>query len=146
MNTESHLQGLAMHCVHEAKAILEKKSLAGSLTIYAVCLYGGGAQYQYGKKSSYKDYDVHIFLDRSHSYKAYESSKLNRHGGVWGAGIYKGKPVELFFGIIDSTENSIQENISKHIKNHFSDRWNGIKKNPILILWPERYDYEFIER
>ena len=145
MNSENHLRGLALHCVDQAKSILAKKSLDSSLAVYAVCLYGGGAQYQYGKKNSYKDYDVQILLEKSDSYKAYDSSKLNRHGGIWKAGFYHDKPVELFFGVITHTKYDVAENILDHIRRHSSKRWDRIKKNPILMLWPERHDYECIE-
>jgi hypothetical protein len=146
MNTEDHLLGLAIHCIDQAKSILDKKSLNKSLNIYAICLYGGGALYQYRKKSNYKDYDVQIFLEKTSNYKTYDSSKLNRHGGIWKAGVYNDKPVELFFGVISHTGNDISENIRNHIRDHFSDRWKRIKKNPVLILWPERHDFEFIEQ
>ena len=143
MNKEEHIAGLVQYVLFQANNLLKRKELDKSLYVKAVCLYGGAAKYLLKEKDYIKDYDVQVYLSKLNNYKIYDSAKFNRKGGIWPAGEFNGKPVELFFGTLpDYSDLTTLEKIFKYIKNHNSERWIRIKKDPYIILWPERMDYK----
>jgi hypothetical protein len=147
MNKEVHLANLAQYARTRANDLLRKKGLEKSLVVEAVCLYGGAAKYFLGQRDYIKDYDLQIFFSKGREYKKHDSARFNRRGGIWPVGVYLDKPVELFFGtLINSTTENIIVRLQQYIERNDSDRWKRIKKDPYMVLWPQRKDYLNLSR
>jgi len=90
-----------------------------------------------------KDFDVQVFFKKLPGYKSRDSSKFNRHGGIWPAGSVEGIEIEVFYNLLyGNPVEDIEFRIIEKANRGNSERWKRIRKSPFLILFPMRKDLE----
>jgi len=125
------LVDLANHAQMYAVSQIQRKGLAESLQVANIILYGSAARYHIDDVLTYSDFDLNVFLRRMHGYRTRDARRFNRHGKYWRAPDFQDKEVQVLFNIVDYDQTWLDSAESRK-----SARWDCIRKNPIVQLYP----------